>query len=351
VSSKDKRVKFGQLLPIPAAPIDSLIRVGVRTEKVGFDSVWAADHLLMIPTGIVPNVWPILSVIASQTERVELGTCVSDPHRIHPAVFAQLTATVDQISQGRLIIGLGAGEAMNLDQFGIRWDMPLSRLVEFTKIVRDLWLRDEVSYQGKFWSLKRAFLQIKPKRSPVPIYFAANSPRSREIAAKYADGWLPVSLGPKTYRRHLDEIKRAAEAAGRSLDNFETGLFVYVAMAESYEKALEQVRRAKAQIAPAPKLIREAGFELEFPRGLPENVYASVTLTEEGFKLFEELGKHVPDEVAVEFSIVGTPQDCANKVEEFVKAGVRHFVLVNLGPDPKFVLDVFARKIIPSYRS
>jgi len=351
VGITNEKVKFGQLLPIPMASVDSLIRIGVRTEKAGFDSVWAADHLLMPPTGIVPNVWPILSVIASQTEKVELGTSVSDPHRIHPAVFAQLTATVDQISQGRLIVGLGAGEAMNLDQFGIRWEKPLSRLVEFTKMVRDLWLKDEVSYQGKFWSLRRAFLQIRPKRNPIPVYFAANSPRSREMAAKYADGWLPVSLGPKTYRRHLEEIKRAAEASGRPLDNFEFGLFVHVAVAESYERALDQVKKIKAQIAFAPKLVREAGFEIEFPRGLPENLYVGVTLSEESYRLFEEFGKYISDEVVIEFSIVGTPEDCANKVEEFVKAGVRHFVLVNLGPDPKFVLDVFARKIIPSYRS
>jgi alkanesulfonate monooxygenase SsuD/methylene tetrahydromethanopterin reductase-like flavin-dependent oxidoreductase (luciferase family) len=106
--------------------------------------------------------------------------------------------------------------------------------------------------------------------------------------------------------RHLDEIKRAAEAAGRSLDNFESGLFVHVAVAEKYEEALNQVRKAKAQIAFSPKMIREAGSEVELPSHLPENLYAGVTLTEESFKSFEELGKHVPDEVAVEFSIVGT---------------------------------------------
>jgi len=350
LGSIKRTVKFGQLLPIPTAPVDALIKIGIRTEKAGFDSVWAADHLLMMPTGIVPNVWPILTVIASQTEKVELGTCVSDPHRIHPAVFAQLTATVDQVSQGRLIVGLGAGEAMNLDQFGIRWDKPLSRLAEFTNIVRSLWLRDEVDHQGKFWSMRKAFLQIRPKRNPVPIYFGANSPLSRKMAAELADGWLPVSLGPKVYRRHLEEVRRAAEAAGRSLDGFEPCLFVYVAVAESYEKALDQVRKFKAQIAWAPKLVKEAGFELELPTSLPENLYTGVTLTEEGLKLFEEFGKYVPDEVAIEFSIVGTPEDCANKVEEFVRAGVRHFVLVNIGPDPKFVLDVFARKIIPSYK-
>jgi alkanesulfonate monooxygenase SsuD/methylene tetrahydromethanopterin reductase-like flavin-dependent oxidoreductase (luciferase family) len=77
-------------------------------------------------------------------------------------------------------------------------------------------------------------------------------------------------------------------------------------------------------------------------------MYVGVALTKEGLKLFKEFSDQVPDEVAIEFSIVGTPEDCANEVEEFVKAGVRHLVLVDLGPDPKFVLDVFTRKIVPS---
>ena len=137
-------IKFGQLLPIPAAPVDSLIKIGVRSEKMGFDSVWAADHLLMIPTGIVPDAWIVLTSIAMQTEKVQLGTCVSDPHRRHPAVFAQMVATVDQISGGRVIVGLGPGEAMNVEQFGIPWEKPVSRMVEFTNIVRELWLKDRV---------------------------------------------------------------------------------------------------------------------------------------------------------------------------------------------------------------
>ncbi|MDH5815259.1 MAG: LLM class flavin-dependent oxidoreductase [Candidatus Nezhaarchaeota archaeon] len=344
------RVKFGQLLPIPVSPIDALIRIGVRTEKAGFDSIWAADHLLMIPTGIVPNVWPILSVIASQTEKIEIGTCVSDPHRIHPAVFAQLVATVDQISQGRVVVGLGAGESMNLDHFGITWDKPLSRMMEFTKIIRDLWLKDRLDYQGKFWSLKDAFLQIKPKRNPVPIYFGANSPKSREMAAKFADGWLPVSQGPRMYKKHLEEMRKIAESVGRSLERFEPGLYVYVVMAEKCEEALNQLRRIKSLVAPSLRHVKEAGYDVEVPHRLLEVTYSNIMVTEEGLKLFEELNKYIPDEVALEFSIAGTPEDCANKVEEFVKAGVRHFVLVNAGPDPKFVFETLARKIIPSYK-
>ncbi len=347
---KNKRVRFGQLLPIPASPVESLIKVGVRTEQAGFDSVWAADHLLMIPMGIVPDVWPILSVIAAQTERIELGTCVSDPHRRHPAVFAQMVATVDQISKGRVIVGLGPGEAMNVEQFGIPWDKPVSRMVEFTKIVRELWTREHVSYQGKFWRLKDALLQIKPVRNPVPIYFGANGKKTRQLTGEMADGWLPTPQSPELYRKHLREIKEAAERVGRSLDTFEPGLYVYTAVAEKYEDAMSQLRKIKPQIAFFPKVIKEAGYDVEIPSHLSENLYSDIALTEEGLKLYEEFGKYIPDEVVEDFSIVGTPEDCAAKVEEFVKAGVRHFILINMGPNPKYVLDVFANKIIPSYR-
>lgn len=341
-------VKFGQLLPIPVAAVDSLIKIGIRTEKAGFDSIWAADHLLMIPTGIVPNVWPILSVIASQTERIEIGTCVSDPHRIHPAVFAQLTATLDQISNGRLIIGLGAGEAMNVEQFGISWDKPLSRMQEFTEIVRNLWQKEKLDFEGKFWKLKNAFLQIKPKRNPIPIYFAANGRKTREITGKLADGWLPVSQGPEIYRKHLEEIRKFAEKAGRNLENFEPGIYVYIAIAEKYEDAFSQLKKVKHQIAFSPKMVEEV-YGIEIP--MQKNLYSEIIVSDETIKLYEDFGNLLPDKVVEDFAIVGTPSDCERKVEEFVKAGVRHFVLINMGPDPKFVLDVLAKRIMPSYRA
>ena len=343
-------IKFGQLLPIPASPVESLIKIGVRTEKAGFDSIWAADHLLMIPPGIVPDVWPILSSIATLTEKVQLGTCVSDPHRRHPAVFAQMVATVDQISKGRVIVGLGPGEAMNIEQFGIPWDKPVSRMVEFTEIIRKLWQSDRVEYNGKFWQLKDALLQIKPVRNPVPIYFGANGPKTRKLTGEIADGWLPTPQSPELYKKHLKEIENAAKKAGRLLDNFEPGLYIYTAVAEKYDVAFEQLKKIKPQIAFFPKVIEEAGYCVDIPKHLSENLYSDIVLNEEGLKKYEEFGKYVPDEVVEDFSIVGTPEDCISKVEEFVKAGVRHFILINMGPNPKYVTDVFANKIMPQYR-
>ena len=343
-------VRFGNLIPIPAAPVETLIKVGIRTEEVGFDSVWAADHLLMIPSGIVPDVWPILSVIANQTNKIELGTCVSDPHRRHPAVFAQMAATLDQISKGRTIVGLGPGEAMNVEQFGIEWDKPVSRLIEFTEILRNLWVRDSFSFDGKFWRLKNSFLQIKPVRNPIPIYFGANGKRTIKLTGEIADGWIPTPRNPRLYRKQLSEIKNAAESAGRSFENFDACLYVYAAISKNRTDALNQLKSIKPQIAFFPKVIEDAGYDVEIPEKFSINLYSDILLDEAGFKLYEDFGRYVPDEVVEDFSIVGTPKDCEEKVEEFVKAGVRHFILVNMGPDPKFVLEFFSKRIIPSYK-
>ncbi len=343
-------VRFGNLLPIPAAPVDALIKIAKRSEESGFDSVWVADHLLMLPTGIVPEAFTLLGAIAVQTEKVLLGTCVSDPHRRHPAVFAQMIATLDQISRGRVIVGLGPGEAMNVEQFGIDWSKPVARMIEFTKIVRELWLKDRVSYAGKFWKLENAFLQIKPVQQPVPIYFGANGKRTRQITAELADGWLPTPRSPELYRKNLEEIKKFAESIGRSLENFEPGLYIYAAVAEKYDDAMNQLRKVKPQIAFFPKVIKEAGYDVEIPEWFADNLYSVITLADRDVRLYEEFANYIPDEVIEDFSIVGTPQECEAKVEEFVKAGVRHFIIVNMGPDPKYVMKVFSERIIPSYR-
>jgi len=343
-------IKFGFLLPIPATPTNNLIKIAKRIEESGFDSAWVPDHLLMIPTGLVPEAFSLIASVATVTEKIQLGTCVSDPHRRHPAVFAQTVATIDHISGGRIIVGLGPGEAMNVEQFGIAWNKPVSRMIEFTEIIRKLWQSEKVTYNGKFWQLRDAFLQIKPLNNTVPIYFGANGTKTRRLTGEIADGWLPTPQSPSLYKKHLNEIKEAAEKAGRSLNNFEPSLYVYTSIADKYDIAFEQLKKIKAQIAFFPKIIEEAGYDVEIPEHLGKNLYSEITLREDEIKKYEEFSRYIPDEVVEDFSIVGTPEDCLQKVEDFVKAGVRHFILVNMGPDPKYGMNVFASKIMPAFR-
>ncbi len=344
-------VRFGCFLPVPAAPVDKLLKIAKLNEDAGFDSIWMPDHLLFIPPGIVPEAWSTLAATATVTERSLLGTCVSDPHRYHPAVLAQKVATVDQISSGRTILGLGAGEAMNLDPYGIAWKKPVSKLIETTKILRKLWAGEMLNYDGKFWKLKEAFLQITPTKGRVPIYFGANSPRTLSLTGEMADGWLSIPLSPTLCKKRLELIKGGVEKARRSMDDLDMGVYLYTSVTEKTEDAYKQVENIKSQVIPSPELLREAGYKVELPKELQSISYFKALLDPEWVQKFLSFADFIPTEAAVEFSIVGTPDDCVEKINEYVKVGVKHFLLLNMGPNPQEVVKAYSEKIIPHFKN
>ncbi len=341
------RVRFGVMLPVPAAPVNKLIRIAKVNEEAGFDSIWIPDHLIFIPYGTTPEAWSILSALAVTTERVLLGTSVSDPHRRHPAVLAQTVATVDQLSGGRVLLGLGAGEAMNLDPFGIKWDRPVSRLEEAIRVMRALWSGDVVDYEGRFWRLEKAFLQIRPAR-PVPIYLGAHGPRMLELTGRLADGWLPTPMTPELYRKRLRVIHEAARRAGRNPEDIDTAIYLYTCISEDEKAVCERLEAYKGLIAHSPELLREAGYEVEVPEGFKR--YFEMLPRDEDLRAFMEFSSSVPLEAAFDFSISGRPEECLEKIHAYVRAGVRHFILINIGPDVRYVIKVYTEQIIPHFR-
>ncbi len=343
-------IRFGCFLPIPAAPVDKLLKIAKINEEAGFDSIWAPDHLLFIPPGVVPEAWSMLAAAAIVTEKATLGTCVSDPHRHHPAVLAQKVATVDQISGGRVTLGLGAGEAMNLEPYGIDWKRPVSRLIEFTTIVRKFWSGETFNYEGEFWKLRDAFLQIRPSRGTIPIYFGANSPRMLEVTGEIADGWLSTPLSPTLFNKRLSLVKKGAEKANRPLNEIDVGAYLYTSVTEKSEDASKQIEKMKAQVIPSPQLLKEAGYHVELSEELQSISYFKALLNSEWLEKFLTFAESIPLNAAIEFSITGTTEDCIEKIEAYIKAGVKHFLLLNAGPDPRSVVKVYREEIIPYFK-
>jgi len=340
-------VRFGIMLPLPVAPVEKLLDIARMNEEAGFDSIWVPDHVVFLQSGTTPEAWCLLSALAVKTNRVFLGTAVSDPHRRHPAVLAQTVATVDRLSGGRVLLGLGAGEAMNLEPFGITWSKPVERLVEAVEIMRALWSGEMIDYEGRFWKLRGAFLQIKPIRR-IPIYLGAHGPKMLELTGKMADGWLPTPLTPELYRRRLKVIENAARKAGRTLEEIDRAIYLYTCISKKPEEVYERLEGFKAMIVHYPEALREAGYEVEVPEGFKP--YFKVLPQEEDLRPFLEFASSVPLEAALDFSISGTPEECLDKVEAYVKAGVRHFILINIGPDVKFVMRFYAKEVIPRFR-
>lgn len=342
-----KNVRFGAILPW-LTPVNHILDAARASEEAGFDSVWTGDHLLHFPGSTVPEAWTILTASSMVTKRVLLGTCVTDPHRYHPAVLAQRLATIDQFCGGRTILGLGAGDAINLDPFGIDWSKPVSKLVEAVKIMRRLWAGETFSYDSKFGKFKDAFLQIKPTRSRVPIYFAAMLPRMLRLTGEIADGWLPLGLTPEMYKKRLKLIKEAARKVGRTPDDIDPGLYVITSVADKAEDAYKQVDRAKPILV--PEILKEAGYDIEFPKEFSSYSYIDWMPTRKYTEYLARYTKFVPTEAALEFCIAGTAEDCIAKIEEFAKAGVKHFILQNAGPDRRRFTEIICKKIIPRFK-
>ncbi|MEM4700103.1 MAG: LLM class flavin-dependent oxidoreductase [Candidatus Nezhaarchaeales archaeon] len=346
-----EEVKFG--LEGPNYPWETICEVAQLAEQLGFDSYWMPDHT--VATGVrrwdALEAWGTLCALALKTKKIKLASGVSDTYRYHPAVLAQKATTCDIISGGRAILGVGIGEAMNLVPFGIAYDKPVSRTEEALQIIKRLWTEDFVDFQGKYYRLEKAFLQPKPIQKPhVPIYVAASSPRTMELVGKYGDGWLPANLTVDGYKRGVEAVREGARRAGRDPEKIDMAHFMYGVVAKDREEARRSVMLpAKLLLLTRPRILEAIGytpptydFEMTFKLVFPRDAEAWLAKA-----------KELPDEVVERSPIVfGTPEDFIERLDKYVKAGCRHFVM-NFQVSPKVLketVQLFAEKVIAYFK-
>ena len=345
-------VRFGMMLTYPLPrPIQRIYRLSKKIEEFGFDSLWIADHTLFPGVeGFTADAWSILSVLSAKTEKVKLITGVTCPHRRHPAILAQTAATIDQLSDGRLIMGIGPGESMNLDPFGIEWKRPVSKLVEFVDVMRKLWRSDSSNtfdFDGEFYTLKGAYLDIKPVQEAIPVYIGANGPRTRRITGGTADGWVPITESPKSYKAHLKDVKRGATESNRDINEIDTCLEIYTSISEEREELESAKIYPMGALLTDLRKILDAGYKMDIPEELQE-LYSKKSY--DIFSNLDEYIKYVPEEAVDDFSIMGNAGEAIEKIDTFIKSGVRHFCLMNVGPNPKETQRIYGEKIIPYFK-
>jgi phthiodiolone/phenolphthiodiolone dimycocerosates ketoreductase len=356
--STSESIKFG--VECPNYPWEAIRDIALFAEKIGFDSYWMPDHL--VATGVrrwdALHAWCTLCALAVQTKKIKLASGVSDTYRHHPASLAQMAATCDILSNGRAILGIGIGEAMNLVPFGIAYDKPVERTLEAIQIIRRLFTEDFVDFEGKHYKLEKAFLQPKPAvpisetryKPTVPMFIAASSPRTMEITAQYGDGWLPANLLPEEYRNNLEKIREMAKQCQRDPSEIEPAHFMYSVVAKDAETAKKAIMlTGKMLLLTRPRILEKIGFtpqtydfEMTFKLVFPRDAEAWLAKA-----------KELPDEIVEKAPFVyGTPDDVIDKLDKFVEAGCRHFVM-NFQVPPatlKETCQIFAEKVIPYFK-
>ena len=193
-----------------AGDIDNAIEHAKIADDAGIDA-------LFVPEAWGRDAFTILAVLARETRRIKLGTSIVNVYSRSPGALAQHFATLDELSGGRMIIGLGTSGYRVIEHFhGIKFDLPLTRLREYVDIINMLMRQEPLQYSGRIFNLERGFkLRFEPVRDHIPIWIASLTPKSVQQTAKIADGWLPIFISKERWKDQLGGFFDAVKAAGR----------------------------------------------------------------------------------------------------------------------------------------
>ncbi|MFX0164942.1 MAG: LLM class flavin-dependent oxidoreductase [Promethearchaeota archaeon] len=343
-------MKFSFSIPVPTPRLEYMIEGVKKSEACGFDAVFYADHTTMLPPGPGRcfDAYIFLTALAMVTNKIKLCTGVSDCHRFHPALMAHKVASLDVISNGRAMIGIGAGEAMNIDIYGLKRERCLSKLEEYIKLLRSFWTKRRINLDSQFWgNLRNAYIQIKPVQKTPPIYLAANSPKTRILTGEIGDGWYPIVETPKTYKENCEEVKEGAKKIGRDPAEIDYVLNCFIAIDDGHpEKARERCEFFKGSYLVNPTKTNQAYPGLNLPENL--TIHNFLMDSEGAAELMESIDC-LPDSILDDMNCIGTTDDVIASIEKFKNAGATHFSFMNRGPDVNKVYDIFKEKIIPYF--
>lgn len=219
--------------PFPSHKV--MLEDGIRVEKLGFDAIWLPDHFYFErPAGIetFPDVWTLMTAIAVKTEKVKLGTNVIAATFRHPALLAKMFSALQELSDGRVILGLGAGNQINEHTaFGLDFPHRVGRFKEYLPILTGLLNGETVTFEGKYFQVKNASLRTVLRE--VPLWIASGGPQMFGLTAKYASGWNMAGGGtePALVKEKYDGFAAACAAAGKNVKDFEVCKMSFVGVA------------------------------------------------------------------------------------------------------------------------
>jgi len=214
-----------------------------EAERLGYDSVWAAE-------AYGSDAATVLGWIAGQTERIKIGSAIFQMPARSPAMTAMTAATLDQLSGGRMLLGIGSsGPQVAEGWHGQRFARQLQRTREYVTVVRKALNRERLEFHGATLELplpdgpgKALKLTVAPVQDRIPIYLAAIGPKNTELAGEIADGWIPIFFSPEHVGALRPLLEEGAARAGRSLDGFDIAPTVSVAIDDDLERARDLMR-------------------------------------------------------------------------------------------------------------
>ncbi|GAA0922188.1 phthiodiolone/phenolphthiodiolone dimycocerosates ketoreductase [Pseudonocardia zijingensis] len=274
----------------------------------------------------------VLGHLAGHAGNLRLGVGVTDPIRRHPVLIAQGMLTLAHMTRHAPILGIGAGERMNIDPYGLDFSHPVDRLEEALQIIRMCFSQvGRLDFKGHHYTLDGALMELKapPGRTPI-IWVAGHGPRMLELTATYGDGWYPTMLAtPQEYATKLEAVRTSARVAGRNPRDILPALHRFLVVAPTERDARAQLEhkaiRALGLGTPAEQWARVGA---QHPFGPSFRGYIDLVADRYDRRTIDEAIAAVPPELVENGPLLwGSPEQVADKLREFGDAGLRHVVL------------------------
>lgn len=269
------------------------------------------------------DAFQLCALAARATERIRLATGVVNPFTRNPTALAMAAATLDELSGGRAVLGLGTSSpSLIRDQMGIVHARPARVVEEATEIIRLLLLGRSVTYQGDVFRYTDATLMAAPVQQPIPIFFAAMGPGMLTLAGRLADGVL-LNVGASTdyIRWAVRQVRRGEADAGRAPGEVTVAAWLTVYVTDDYREGLQRARRWLAGMLSIPRqgelLLEHGGFDMSILPDIRTHVRAYPHGGDPA-----AAAAFVPDEVADRATLIGTPERVRGRIDEYRSAGV-----------------------------
>jgi probable F420-dependent oxidoreductase len=255
--------KFGYLLPTREQIMEgrpeasSLLRLAARAKALGYDSIWVGDSVLARPRH---DPLTLLAAVAGRVPKVALGTAVLLPALRNPVLLAHQVATLDQVSEGRFILGVGIARDVSsiraeFAACGVPFEKRVGRMMEGLRLCRALWGGEAVDWQGR-WPVKSAVLAPVPYRpNGPPIWIGGNTPASLERVGKCFDGWFPNAPDAAQFATHWQQVHAIARAAGRDPLSLSAAMYLTLSIDNEADRAAERMDAFLERYYHAPAVV------------------------------------------------------------------------------------------------
>ncbi|GAB4321923.1 MAG: LLM class F420-dependent oxidoreductase [Dehalococcoidia bacterium] len=310
-------IEFGIQTGPQHATFDEILAIWRTAEEAGFDHAWTFDHFIPIfsdPEGPCLEGWTTLTALMAQVPRLRGGTLVTGNSYRNPALLANIAATLDVITGGRVEMGIGAGW-WEMEYHAYGYDYPhvaarIRALEESVQILKRLWTEHRATFEGRSYTIKDALCEPKPVQEPhIPIWVGGAGPQlTLRVVARHADGWNTFLAPREDYRLLVAALERHCENAGRDPASVRRSLAGQLVISATAAEAQQKLERVAQQRRMTVEQARDRAF-------------------------------------------IGTPDDIANQLAGLAEQGVDHIILSLRAPYPHDDLRLFASEVIPKVRA